>query len=626
MSTRLPVLRRFARCAVVASLVAALAVPATAAAGSLVAVRKVAQQGPVQQWLVAATGQPLQPNQVQVFENGTLLNQITVRPSHQGLSLAVIIDDSASMHGPKVTQALAAARALVASAPSNVQIGVYALDSALRPLASFGTSPAQQLTSMQQYAADQHFHTVGGSRIYDGVNQVLANLHAQATPSKMILLISDGGDVGSTATLAQVASTAGLAGVHIFPIGLAGPGFNPSALTQLAAETGGTFTTVGAVNTLGPIEQALTHSLTNLYVVSFRSNLTAPGASAQAQITAPGYSSAAVDYGLPLTPVVAEAPGFWHSTTAHAAVVAIAGLAVFALALLLLRPKKITIAERVAEYHMTQKTREARESVFLDDLLDATEMRLRDVAWARRLELELDRAQIAVRASQVALAGVAGALIAGIGFALLFRNVIGMVFGLFVPVIIWMVIRMKARRRMRDFEDQLPDNLAVLAQSLRAGFSLSQALASVAENASEPSRGEFRRVVAQTRLGGSIEAAMDELGIRMASKDFAWVVAVVSIQTRVGGNMAEILDSVASTILERQRLRRHVRALTAQGRMTQWVLTALPIGVGFLIYLMDPGLMNEMLKRPLGLLILGCAGAAVALGSWMMSRIVKIEI
>ena len=102
--------------------------------------------------------------------------------------------------------------------------------------------------------------------------------------------------------------------------------------------------------------------------------------------------------------------------------------------------------------------------------------------------------------------------------------------------------------------------------------------------------------------------------------------AVVAVQAKIGGNMAEILDSVAETILSRQRMRREIKALTAQGRMTQAVLTALPPGVGLMIYVVNPSLMNEMLDRPVGIAVLAIAGAMTAIGSMIISKIVRIDI
>jgi tight adherence protein B len=362
------------------------------------------------------------------------------------------------------------------------------------------------------------------------------------------------------------------------------------------------------------------------YVVSWDSDLTAPGARAKTVISAPGFTAATVAYALPTMRFIAVQQGFWSTKWAHVGIVSAAGLIVFLIALMLLRPRKATLAERVAEYHMSVEARQSRESPFLDDLLERTEKRLANVDWARRLEVQLDRANLAIRTGQFVLMAGAGALLLGVLFALLFRSPVALAFGGFAPLGAWLFVNFKARKRVDAFSEQLPENLAILSQSLRAGYSLLQALDSVAENAAEPAKTEFGRVIAQTRLGASVDGAMDELALRMESKDFTWVVAVVAVQAKIGGNMAEILDSVAETILSRQRMRREIKALTAQGRMTQAVLTALPPGVGFLIYVVNPSLMNEMLDRPVGIAVLGVAAAMTAIGSMIISKIVRIDI
>ena len=214
--------------------------------------------------------------------------------------------------------------------------------------------------------------------------------------------------------------------------------------------------------------------------------------------------------------------------------------------------------------------------------------------------------------------GLLGTLLLGTPTALLVAPV--------VPLAGELVLRLKGRRRVAAFSEQLPDNLVVLSQSLRAGFALLQALDAVADNAAEPSRKEFRRVMTQAKLGAPIEVALEELGGRMQSKELGWVVAVVAIQSRVGGNMAEIFDSVADAIQARQRLRRQVKALTAQGRMTQVVLTSLPAGVGAMLYIINPDFMNTMLEQRAGVAVLLFAGFLSLLGSWTISRIVNIEI
>jgi tight adherence protein B len=412
----------------------------------------------------------------------------------------------------------------------------------------------------------------------------------------------------------------------VFTIGLDGKGFDRTSLEGLAERTGGTFSTAADPAALATLQSQVAGSLVRQYVVSWDTDLTAPGARAKTVISAPGFTAATVAYALPTMRFIAVQQGFWSTKWAHVGIVSAAGLIVFLIALMLLRPRKATLAERVAEYHMSVEARQSRESPFLDDLLERTEKRLANVDWARRLEVQLDRANLAIRTGQFVLMAGAGALLLGVLFALLFRSPVALAFGGFAPLGAWLFVNFKARKRVDAFSEQLPENLAILSQSLRAGYSLLQALDSVAENAAEPAKTEFGRVIAQTRLGASVDGAMDELALRMESKDFTWVVAVVAVQAKIGGNMAEILDSVAETILSRQRMRREIKALTAQGRMTQAVLTALPPGVGFLIYVVNPSLMNEMLDRPVGIAVLGVAAAMTAIGSMIISKIVRIDI
>lgn len=595
-----------------------VAAPA-ARADSLVPVSRLVDDGARQVWLVSATGRTLDPNEIQVIENGHALPGVRVTASTRPMALALVIDASSSMTGAPLKAALRTARALAAGVPPNVQIAIYRFNSDVAAIAPFGTPPADAGVALRAVATS-------GDRLYDAVARVISDLSGQQTRSRVVVVLSDGADNGSDATVTSVAAAASLAGVKVFTVGLSSPNFDSTSLQQIAAGAGGTYSEAPDAAGLARLGKSLTSSLTTQYAVAFTSNLTAPGATAQARIAAPGFESATVNYGLPTTAIIGRAPGFWQETWVIAAAAAIAALAVFSIALLVMRSSKTTIAERVAEYHMTARAHEARESVFLDDLLDRTEQRFKDVAWAQRFALELDRADIAMRASQLGLLTLAGSLITGLSLALAFRNPWAIAIGLLVPMIVWAVVRHRASRRMQAFQDQLADNLAILAQSLRAGFSLLQAIDSVAENASEPSRSEFRRVIAQTRLGGNLDVAMEELGVRMQSRDFDWVIAVVSIQSRIGGNMAEILDSVAVTILERQKLRREVTSLTAQGRMTQWILTLLPIAMAVFLYVANPDLMHELLDRTLGVILLVAAAAMTALGAFLISRIVRIDI
>jgi tight adherence protein B len=198
--------------------------------------------------------------------------------------------------------------------------------------------------------------------------------------------------------------------------------------------------------------------------------------------------------------------------------------------------------------------------------------------------------------------------------------------GLAVPVLVIVLVKRKLAAVRTRFADQLPDDLQVLASALRSGHSFVGALAVVADDAPEPSRREFRRVVADEQLGAAIEVALRSVVERMRSPELEYVALVSGLHRETGGNTAEVLDRVTETIRERLELRRMVRTLTAQGRMARWVVTLLPIGLLGAIMLLSPGYMEPLFDRSVGLVLLALAALMVAGGSFVIKRIVEIEV
>ena len=152
--------------------------------------------------------------------------------------------------------------------------------------------------------------------------------------------------------------------------------------------------------------------------------------------------------------------------------------------------------------------------------------------------------------------------------------VLGLGLGIVLP---WSYLTVKESRRTSAFLAQLPDTLQLVAGSLSAGYSIPQAMDTVVREGQQPITGEFNRALVEARLGVPIEDAMDGIAERMKSKDFAWVVMAIRIQREVGGNLAELLTTVAATLRERERLRRQVSVLSAEGRLSAWILGLLPI-------------------------------------------------
>jgi tight adherence protein B len=187
------------------------------------------------------------------------------------------------------------------------------------------------------------------------------------------------------------------------------------------------------------------------------------------------------------------------------------------------------------------------------------------------------------------------------------------------------VLRTLARRRER-FAEQLPDALQVVASALRSGHSFAGALAVVVDSGSEPMKNELQRVVADEQRGVPIQDSLEVVAKRMASPEIEQLALVAELQREAGGNAAEVIDQVADTVRERFDLKRLVKTLTTQGRMSRWIVSALPVFIFVVISLENPGYFHPLTSTTGGKIVLGLAVAWAVAGSLVIKRIVEIEV
>jgi tight adherence protein B len=215
-----------------------------------------------------------------------------------------------------------------------------------------------------------------------------------------------------------------------------------------------------------------------------------------------------------------------------------------------------------------------------------------------------------------------GTLLAGLGLSFL-----GALFGLAIG---WFAgrqfLRLRISRRRSAFTDQLPDALQLVVSALQAGFSLQQALAAVVREETQPIAGEIARALARTRLGLSVEDALEAAAERMRSTDFAWAVLAIRIQRQVGGNLAELLTTTVRTMRDRCQLRRHVRALSAEGRLSAYVLIGLPITLALWMFMSRRAYLEPLYTTPIGWLLLIVGVGSMSTGWFWMTRLVKVEV
>jgi tight adherence protein B len=238
----------------------------------------------------------------------------------------------------------------------------------------------------------------------------------------------------------------------------------------------------------------------------------------------------------------------------------------------------------------------------------------------------LDQADIPLRPAEVIFWIPTLGVVLFLIVALLLDPLAGLMVGVVAAVLPIGYLQYRRRTRVASFERQLPETLNLLAGAMRAGFSFMQALEAVAEESQDPIKREMRKVFAEARLGRPPEEALGDVAERMDSQDLAWSVMAIQIQREVGGNLAELLDTVAETMVQRERLRRDIRSLTAEGRLSGIVLSLVPPILAFVIYSLEPDFVRTLFDETIGIVAIIGAVVLNVVGWLWIRKIVDIEV
>ena len=242
-----------------------------------------------------------------------------------------------------------------------------------------------------------------------------------------------------------------------------------------------------------------------------------------------------------------------------------------------------------------------------------------------RLAGALEQAGLSVRPADFLILVGVGMLVGFAVGSLLGGAVAAVVMAALVPLLAKVFLGLRAGRRRAAFADQLEDALQLISSSLKAGHSLLRALDSVSHEAEEPTAAEFARIVNETRVGRDLSEALDETSERMRSEDFDWVAQAIAIHREVGGDLAEVLASVGATIRERNQIRRQVKALSAEGKLSALVLMALPFGVTGFLALTNPSYMTKFTQSLAGWGMLVAACVLLLLGGFWLRKVVSFK-
>lgn len=333
------------------------------------------------------------------------------------------------------------------------------------------------------------------------------------------------------------------------------------------------------------------------------------------------------------------AESFWSTPAAQITVAGLVGAAAFFLGWMLLGTAARAKADRSIATRMATIARAATAAApgqvpvqkgtgWIPASVSGFGKRFADrQGFSDKLDARLEAAGVSLRSGEfvviTVVSAMVGALLGAAFFrTLLFAGIIGVLAGAGPRI----ALKVALDRRADKLREQLPDVLTIMASSLRAGHSFLQSLDTVAKEIAQPARDEFARVVAEIRLGRPAEDALEALADRVGSADFKWAVLAVNIQREVGGNLAEILDTVSDTLRERAMMRRQIKVLTAEGRLSAWVLTLLPIGIGLYMFSVNPEYIGLLFTDRLGWIMLGVASVLMVLGVLWMRKIVDIDV
>jgi tight adherence protein B len=541
-------------------------------------------------------------------------------------SVMLLFDRSQSMVGQAIVDASAAARQFVGAKPDRDRIAVVAVGKKAVQLTGFSSNPAEADAALRTIEVDK----IRGTALYDGILVSTQALAADLNPTRVLILLTDGQEVSSDASLEQAIAAAREAHVTVYPIGIESPSFRPGPLQRLAEKTGGRYVGASGTKDLKAIYTALAEELRRTWQLSYVTSarpgdrIAVEAAGAHAESIVPGARVVSRSEGSKL-----PEPLFKVGPVLLATIVGFLGLV--ATLFLMRAPVGSRLRRQINPHLGEQERKSARGPVeerfaTASSVLKATERAFGHLRAWHALHRLLERADVPLRTVELVYAAVGCGLLTGLVFAVLGMGpvfiFVAMLVGGALPIL---VVWHKARRRLAAIDDQLPDLLVTLAASLKAGHSFRQGIQAVVDEGQPPASKEFKRVLTETRLGRPMDDALADMAARIGSKNVTFVVTAVTIQRQVGGSLAGIFDMVADAVRNRQQFARRIRSLTARGRASAYVLVGVPFFMLGSLTLLNREYMSPLYNTSTGhkLMIIGVV--MIVIGSLMLRKIVSFK-
>ena len=594
----------------------------------------------------------LDPSQLVVTANGEPVVGLAVEPlgqTQEPVGIVLVIDVSGSMECAPIEAAKAAASSFVSQKRPGDFIALVTFGDTAQTVSGF-TTDVQALN-----ARIAELEAAGETAFNDGVIEAIS-LFEQSNATALrrnIVVLTDGADTVSTQTteeaLAAIDNPANP--VRVFGVALESPEFQPAAVQQIADAGEGLFLSTADPEQLAALYDQIQREIGNLLIVRMGSPVfeagpvefavSYAGLTAVETLTVPGFVTTTT-IGATTTVTFAAAEPFVvrsnlpvpaSSLLFLAALGMGAAIGLFIYILFGRGGEEAgAVFRRRLEAYGRRGAAEEKRSIFdripfLRVFSQKAEEAVEKRGLLSGVNSALEQANIPVSAGEAVAAGFGLSAVAAVLFALFTGNpIMGAVAFVIGVMLVLFILKFLGGREKRKFENQLPDTLTLISTSLRAGYSLLQAVEAVAAESPNPTAREFGRAIVEARLGRQVVAALQGITARTQSQDFEWAVMAIEIQREVGGNLAEVLQTVSETMRQRNRLKGEIRALTAEGRISAYVLGALPFAMGGFLFASNPEYIGTLFESTIGIVAIIAGLVLMAGGGLWLRKIVNIEV
>ncbi|GFP32089.1 tight adherence protein B [Candidatus Hakubella thermalkaliphila] len=579
-----------------------------------------------------------------ISEDGQVVTEFSVNTLGQinePIGVVLLIDTSGSMKGKPIANAIAAASLFVDQMREIDLIAVVGFADEVTTYTTFISDKAMLKEKISQLKAR------GETSLYDGIVTAADLFSDKKIKHRYIVVLSDGADTVSKLTDESAIASSLREKAAVYSIALESPEYKPEVLEKISKRTGAEILFGASSEELEDLYLEISRKIENQYKIVYTSLWpNVEEIKVDLEIRRGGYS--ALTNWSYKNPFYVPAPTglqrfqrppfltLFDNLYVRVAVYASLFMSVFLFLYIfvgLLFPARRKLKERLKPYSSDMELGEGNEYGEVAARLGPLRriIGLGSALAARRgfgefFQLKLDRAGLSLLPSEFITLHLLSVVMVSFGTYFVFKNIpltlltiVGMTTAPFL------LLSQQARSRIRNFHNQLPDALQILASSIRAGYSLNQALSVVVDEMGPPISSEFKRVLTEIRIGLPARDALESLARRINSEYMSWTIMAINIQREVGGNLAEVLETISDTIRERDRVLRQIKVLTAEGKISAYILIGLPVAVSLLLFLLNPDYIGLLFTTALGKAMLAGAVALMILGIIWMKRIVTIE-